>query len=246
VVTEVLAIIPARGGSKSIPCKNIKPFCGFPLIAWSIAAAKQSKQVTRVIVSTDDKEIAVTARKFGAETPFLRPARLAQDDTRDLPVFVHALEWLNKHEGYKPDVVVQLRPTSPIRPRRLVDKAVETLLSLPKADSVRGVVPASQNPYKMWRVEGKRSPMRNLLDIDGIEEPYNEPRQALPAVYWQTGHIDAIRRSTIERGSMSGEKVYPLIIDECFAVDIDTVQDWELAERLVLGGGLDIVWVGRT
>lgn len=242
---EVLAIIPARGGSKSMPRKNIKLFCGFPLIAWSIAAAKQSKQVTRVIVSTDDKEIAATAREFGAQTPFLRPTRLAQDDTRDLPVFVHALEWLDKHEGYKVDVVVQLRPTSPIRPIGLVDKAVETLLSLPNADSVRGVVPASQNPYKMWRIEGRRRPMRNLLGVAGIDEPYNEPRQVLPPVYWQTGHIDAIRRATIEKGSMSGGKVYPLIIDGRFAMDIDTPRDWERAEWFVYSGGLDMVRAGR-
>src|SRR3990172_9365646 len=102
-MTEVLAIIPARGGSKCIPRKNIRNFSGYPLIAWSIAAAKQSDSVTRVIVSTDDEEIAAVARQFGAETPFLRPAEHAQDNTTDLPVFVHALKWLAEHEGYKPD-----------------------------------------------------------------------------------------------------------------------------------------------
>ncbi len=236
---EVLAIIPARGGSKSIPRKNIRTFAGYPLLAWSIAAAKQSKSVTRTIVSTDDSEIARLARTFGAETPFLRPATFAKDTTPDLPVFVHALEWLDKHEGYRPDVVVQLRPTSPIRPIGLVDKAVKVLLRHPDATSVRGVVPAGQNPHKMWRLTGKNSPMKPLLTVEGIAEPYNAPRQLLPKIYWQTGHIDAIQPKTIQSGSMSGERIYPLIIDPRFTVDLDTLRDWDRAEWLVgrLTGG---------
>ncbi len=109
------------------------------------------------------------ARQFGAETPFLRPAEHAQDNTTDLPVFEHALKWLAENEGYQPEVVVQLRPTSPIRPRGLVDQGLEILLSHPDADSVRGVVPAGQNPHKMWRLpDGEHAPMKNLLEVDGI------------------------------------------------------------------------------
>jgi CMP-N-acetylneuraminic acid synthetase len=126
-MTESLAIIPARGGSKGIPRKNIRNFAGYPLIAWSIAAAKQSELVTRVIVSTDDEEIASVAREFGAETPFVRPAKFAEDNTTDLPVFEHALQWLAENENYRPEIVVQLRPTSPIRPRGLVDDAIRIL-----------------------------------------------------------------------------------------------------------------------
>jgi N-acylneuraminate cytidylyltransferase len=245
-MTETLAIIPARGGSKGIPRKNIRNFSGYPLIVWSIAAAKQSKSVTRVIVSTDDEEIAAVARQFGAETPFLRPAEFAQDKTTDLPVFEHALKWLAENEGYKPDVVVQLRPTSPIRPRGLVDKAIEILLAHPDADSVRGVVSAGQNPHKMWCLTDENSPMQNLLDVEGIDEPYNAPRQILPPIYWQTGHIDAIRAETILNGSMSGKNIYPLIIDSVFTVDIDNLQDWARYEHLVATGGLDMVWAGRA
>lgn len=246
-MTDTLALIPARGGSKGIPRKNIRNFSGYPLIAWSIAAAKQAKSVTRIIVSTDDEEIAAVARQFGAETPFLRPAEFAQDHTTDLPVFVHALKWLEEHEGYTPHVVVQLRPTSPIRPRGLVDRAVEILLAHPDADSVRGVVPAGQNPHKMWRLpQGENGPMTNLLDVEGIDEPYNAPRQILPPVYWQTGHIDAIRAATIRNGSMSGKRIYPLVIDPRFTVDIDNLQDWARYEHLVATGGLDMVWPGRA
>src|SRR5512134_1814031 len=126
-MTEILALIPARGGSKGIPRKNIRSFAGYPLIAWSIAAARQSACVTRILLSTDDPEIAAVAREYGAETPFLRPAELAQDNTTDLPVFEHAIQWLAQNEGYQPDIVVQLRPTSPIRPRDCVDNAVKIL-----------------------------------------------------------------------------------------------------------------------
>ncbi len=240
-MTETLAIIPARGGSKGIPRKNIRNFAGWPLIAWSIAAAKQARSVTRVIVSTDDEEIAAVARQFGAETPFLRPSELAQDHTTDLPAFAHALKWLAENEKYQPDVVVQLRPTSPIRPRNCVDKAVEILLAHPDADSVRGVVPAGQNPHKMWRLMDENSPMKNLLDVDGIDEPYNAPRQILSPVYWQTGHIDAIRAVTLLNGSMSGKNIYPLVIDSRFTVDIDNLQDWARYEYVVAAGGLEMV-----
>ncbi|GAB4485673.1 MAG: N-acylneuraminate cytidylyltransferase [Anaerolineales bacterium] len=246
-MTEVLALIPARGGSKGIPRKNIRSFCGYPLIAYSIAAGLQAQTVTRVLVSTDDEEIAAVARAWGAETPFLRPAEFAQDKTTDLPVFVHALQWLEQNESYRPDVVVQLRPTSPIRPVGLVDEAVRTLLKHPEADSVRGIVPAGQNPHKMWRLPGGiDSPMKNLLDVEGIEEPYNAPRQILPDIYWQTGHIDAIRPSAILNGSMSGSNIYPLLIDPNFTVDLDNLRDWARAEWLALNGGLSMVWPGRA
>jgi N-acylneuraminate cytidylyltransferase len=245
-MTEVLAIIPARGGSKGIPRKNIRNFAGYPLLAYSIAAGLQAKNVTRLIVSTDDEQIAAVAREFGAGTPFMRPVELARDDTTDLLVFQHALAWLAEHEGYKPELVVQLRPTSPIRPRDCVDDAVKTLLAHPDADSVRGVVPAGQNPHKMWRISGEDGAMTPLLEVAGITEPYNAPRQSLPPIYWQTGQVDAIRVGTILRNvSMTGDKVYPLVIDPRFSVDIDNLADWARYEALVYSGSLDMVLPGR-
>lgn len=240
--TEVLAVIPARGGSKGIPRKNIKLFAGYPLISYSIAAALQSQSVTRVIVSTDDEEIAAVARQFGAETPFIRPPELAQDQTTDLPVFEHALKWLKDNDNYSPDLVIQLRPTSPIRPRQCVDEAVALLQKHPEADSVRGVVPSGQNPYKMWRLTGKDQPMTPLLDLKGLAEPFNSPRQALPSTYWQTGHIDVIRPSVIlKQASMSGRMILPYLIDARYTVDIDTPFDWQRYEWLVRNGDLDMV-----
>jgi N-acylneuraminate cytidylyltransferase len=236
-MTEILSLIPARGGSKGIPHKNIRNFAGWPLVAWSIAAAKQSKLVTRVIVSTDDEEIAAVAREYGAETPFLRPSEFAQDKSTDLPVFEHALKWLEEVEGYKSEIVVQLRPTSPIRPPGMVDAAISILINHKDADCVRGVVPAGQNPHKMWRFSGKDKPMKPLLEVEGIAEPYNAPRQILPPIYWQTGHIDAIRVSTItEKHSLTGDVIYPLVIDPKYTVDIDTLPDWAKYEASVYSG----------
>ncbi len=241
-MVEVLAVIPARGGSKGIPRKNIRPFAGFPLISFSIAAGLQAETVTRLVVSTDDQEIAEVARRWGAETPFMRPPELAQDRTTDLPVFQHVVTWLAEHEDYHPGIVVQLRPTSPVRPVGCVDAAVHTLQEHPEADSVRGVVEAGQNPYKMWQIDPQTGCMLPLLSVAGIAEPYNAPRQVLPPVHWQTGHIDAIRPAAILGGSMSGQVIRPLVMDPKYTVDLDTLGDWEHAEWLVSQGGLDMVW----
>jgi len=243
---EILALIPARGGSKSIPRKNVRPLRGFPLIAYSIAAALQSRQVTRTLVSTDDDEIARIARGYGAEAPFLRPTELAQDNTTDYPVFTHALSWLKDHEAYTPELVIQLRPTSPLRPPDCVDQAIQVLLDHPQADSVRGVIPSGQNPYKMWRVNDQGQ-LKPLLELVNLREAYNAPRQALPQTYWQTGHIDAIRVATIlNKASLSGDVIYPLLMDPHYAIDIDTLRDWQRAEWIISQGDLPMVHPGNN
>ena len=243
---KVLAIIPARGGSKGIPLKNIRPFAGQPLIAYSIAAGLQANTVTRVIVTTDDEEIAEVARGCGAETPFLRPPELAQDRTLDLPVFQHALNWLAQYEGYHPDVVVHLRPTTPVRPPDLVDRSVSRLLAHPEADSVRGITPARQNPFKMWLMDGEDKPIRPLTTVSGIDEPYNSPRQILPTAYTHTGLIDIIRPATIlELNSMSGRTILPILFDPAYDADLDTPEDWIYAEQRVLHDRLKMVWPGK-
>jgi N-acylneuraminate cytidylyltransferase len=242
---EVLALIPARGGSKSIPGKNIKTLGGYPLIAYSIAAAQAAETITRVIVSTDDPEIAAVAQRYAAEVPFLRPEGLAQDDTPDLPVFQHALTWLEKQEAYRPAVVVQLRPTSPFRRTWHIDQAVERLRARPNADAIRTVCEPFQNPFKMWRIETSGL-MAPLVEI-GLPEAYNLPRQALPPVYWQTGYVDAAWRKTIlEKNSMTGDRILPLIIDPTEWVDIDSPADWRWAERLLASGELTPETLGFT
>ncbi len=240
---SVIALIPARGGSKSIPRKNILSFAGAPLIAYSIAAARASRTITRTIVSTDDEEIAQIARSYGAEIPFLRPADISLDNTPDLPVFIHALEWLKKNEGYYPDIVVQLRPTSPLRRVTHIDQAIYRLLEKPEADSVRTVIPPFQNPYKMWKIDSFGF-MNPIMQTD-FSEPYNMPRQLLPDVYWQTGYVDAAWTDTIlKRRSMTGTKILPLVIDSSDWIDIDSPDDWRRAERLLESGEISLQDLG--
>jgi len=243
---RILAIIPARGGSKGIPRKNIRLFAGHPLVAFSIAAGLQSDTVTRVLVSTDDEEIAEVARGYGAETPFLRPAELAGDQTLDLPVFQHALGWLADHEDYHPELVVHLRPTTPLRPPDLVDRAVHIMLTHPEADSVRGITPAHQNPYKMWLMESEEKPIHSLIMLPGIDEPYNALRQMLPKAYAHNGLIDIIRTDTIlKMNSMSGKTILPVLFDPSYDIDLDTAEDWKRAEERLMVARLLMVWPGK-
>lgn len=241
MVKSACVLIPARGGSKSIPGKNVRPFCGHPLLEWSVAAGLESQRVDRVIVSTDDPEIAEVARRAGAEVPFLRPAHLALDDTLDLPVFQHALQWLEEQEGYAPEAFVQLRPTSPLRPSGLVDLALGILDADPAIESVRAVTPSGENPHKMWRMAaGGR--LESLLTLPDVPEPFNQPRQALPPTYWQTGHIDVIRRPTIvQKGSLSGDRVHAVLMERELAVDLDTELDWVRGEALARGTRIPLV-----
>jgi N-acylneuraminate cytidylyltransferase len=241
--SDVLAIIPARGGSKSIPRKNIRVFAGHPLIAYSISAALAAETINRVIVSTDDPEIAEISRQCGAETPFLRPQDISQDQTPDLPVFQHALSWLADYEDYHPQIVVQLRPTSPFRRVQHINQAVYQLVQRPEADSIRTVCIPFQNPYKMWKIHSDGF-MRPLLATE-FTEPYNMPRQALPEVYWQTGYVDAAWADTLlQKNSMTGERILPMIIASDEWIDIDSPDDWRRAERLLESGEITLEDLG--
>ena len=232
----MLALIPARGGSKGLPRKNLVDFLGHPLLWWSVDAGCRAQHVARVVVSTDDDEIAACAREAGAEVPFRRPAELAGDRVTDLPVFEHALDWLADEEGYEPDLVVQLRPTSPLRPDGLVDEGIERLAADPEADSLRAVCEPANNPFKMWRLEGTY--LTPLVELD-VPEPYNQPRQALPRAYWQIGTLDVIRRRTItEDHSMSGRNILPMILPPSLAVDIDDERSLRHAEQAARDLGL--------
>ncbi|HLE16533.1 MAG TPA: hypothetical protein VI776_17460, partial [Anaerolineales bacterium] len=147
--------------------------------------------------------------------------------------------WLDENEGYQPEVIVQLRPTSPFRRTWHIDQAVARLIERPEADSVRTVCIPFQNPYKMWRI-GPDGFMRPLIEI-GAPEAYNLPRQALPEVYWQTGYVDAAWADTIlAKHSMTGETILPLVIGQDEWIDIDSLDDWRRAERLLESG--EITW----
>lgn len=233
---EILALVTARGGSKSIPRKNIIPFLGRPLIAWSVEAASRAAKVTRIVTTTDDPEIAEAAHAAGSEIPFMRPAELARDETTDHPVFVHALTWLAEHENYRPDLVVHLRPTSPLRPDGLIDRSIDKMVAHPEADSLRAVCEPANTPFKMWRIEDGW--MKPLFD-SGIPEAYNQPRQKLPAAYWQIGTLDLLRpRTVLEMNSMSGQHILPMVLPQQWAVDIDDEISLRHAERLCIALGM--------
>ena len=208
---NILALVPARGGSKGIPRKNLLMLAGKPLVAYSIEQALASRYVTRTIVSTDDAEIAEVARKYGADVPFIRPRELAHDLSPDLDVFRHALEWLRDREGYRCELVVHLRPTAPVRRVPLIEDAIEAMLRDPRADSLRSVSQPRQTPYKMWRiVDGCLEP---LLQIAGVAEPHSGPRQVLPDLYRQDGYVDIVRPHVVlELGMMAGHRVLPFIV----------------------------------
>lgn len=228
---EVLALIPARGGSKGLPRKNVLPLAGRPLIAHSIQHALDAQTITRTVVSTDDVEIAAAARSAGAEVPFIRPPELAGDLSTDLEVFRHALETL-AGEGYEPELVVHLRPTNPLRRAGRIDEAVALLAADPEADSLRSVSKPTQTPYKMWRLQG--SYLVPLLPLPGVEA-VNMPRQALPEVWSHDGYVDVVRpRTVLELGSMTGARVLPFYVDEP-VVDVDSADDLRRAEELLRG-----------
>jgi len=228
---RALGVIPARGGSKSVPRKNLHPLGGRPLIAWTIGPSLRAKRLDRVIVSTDDPQIAAVARELGAEVPFLRPGALAADDTPDLPVFQHALAALREREGYVPDAVVHLRPTQPLRTAEEIDAVVDLWVAS-GADCVKSVRLVAEHPFKMYRVAGAR--LHPYLDTEERRRRGPDvPRQGLEPVYLSAGVVDVIRRETIEDGSTEGAVVVPYFADPARYVNLDSDRDFEIAEGLV-------------
>jgi CMP-N,N'-diacetyllegionaminic acid synthase len=231
---SVLAVIPARSGSKSVPHKNILSFRGKPLLVHSVEHGLAARNVDRVVVSTDSPSYRDLALRAGAEAPFLRPPALAQDRSTDLEVFAHLLEWLDRHEGYRPELLVHLRPTYPTRRVEDVEAAVDMLEAEPGADSVRSVAPAPQTPYKMWTLRDGR--LLPLLE-SSLPEAYNLPRQDLPAIYVQNAAVDVVRSAVIlEQASMTGRRILAYVMDRF--EDVDDWRDVAAAERFAPSGGL--------
>jgi len=228
---NIIAIIPARGKSKGIPKKNITPFAGKPLIAYTIETAFQSELLDRVIVSTDDAEIASVATQYGAEV-LMRPAALAQDDTPDLPVFQHALQTLRETEGYTADIVVNLRPTCPLRNVHDINLAITKMLET-DCDSVRTVTRAKDHPY--WMMKFKGDQLLPFLDDIDIQKYYR--RQLLPDAYILNGGVDVMKAAIIEtHTNLYGTHIKGVLMPAERSVDIDTVVDVKIAEALLKGG----------
>lgn len=226
---KVLALIPARSGSKSVAHKNIRKINGKPMLAYSIEHAKASKYINRIIVSTDSEEYAAIAREYGAQTPFIRPAELATDTALDIDVFAHALDFLAKTENYVPDIIVQLRPTYPFRDVRDIDAMIEIMLEDPTVDAVRSVKKNEVVPHKMWYMgeDGLLDPL-----LKDIPEAYNMPRQQLPDTYYQNGNTDLLRpRNVTEFHSMTGKKIKGYVMREMY--DVDTEDDFSRVDTFM-------------
>ena len=216
-----------------MPNKNILPLAGHPLIAYSIAAALQMEEVMKVICSTDSKKIAQIAMEYGASVPFLRPKELAADNSRDFETFFHCLVWLKETEGFIPDLVLNLRPTSPVRYLEDIRKAIAIISDSTQIDSVRSVSEPYTTPYKMWKMDfdGQIKP---LLVLEGMTEPFNSARQELPEVWAQTGSVEVIRESTIsKKNSMSGNNIFGLKVDPHSFIDIDSQRSLDFANFLM-------------
>ena len=218
---NIIALIPARYGSKGIPLKNILKFKGKPLLAHSISYAKKSLLIQDVIVSTDSEKFASISNEFGARVPFIRPENLSGDEVQDYPVVKHAVNFLEKETKNKIDYIALLRPTSPLRPPNLIEKAYQILKNNKLGTSVRSVVPVNQHSYRQWFVNGDRM----IPAQENIFEPYNLPRQQLPKSYFQSGDIEFIKRSTLDQNTVSGDYILPLILENKDLYDIDTYED---------------------
>ncbi len=234
---KILALIPARGGSKGVPNKNIKDLGGFPLISYTITSAIESKMINRVIVSTDYKEIADISKKYGAEVPFLRPARISSDKSTDIEFVTHSLDYLEEKEKYIPDVIVLLRPTTPLREVNYIDDAIKKLLNSNMATSLRSSHLVSESPYKWFLMEdGLYTPICDKYTLDDT----NKPRQFFPEVYIPNGYVDIFKTDLIKKSnSLFGENILGYITP--IGHEIDTIDDFEYLEYQVSKKSLKLV-----
>jgi CMP-N-acetylneuraminic acid synthetase len=237
---KVLGIIPARGGSKTIPGKNIAPLAGKPLIYYTIDAANKATLLDACIVSTDDPKIAEVAKSYGADVPFLRPKKLARDNSPDIDFLKHAILWLEKHRGWNPEIVLNLRPTSPLRTSKDIDAVIDLMIKT-RCDSVRTLCsPYPHNPFKMWYFHHPKSTkIKPLLPTKHYERLGTDvPRQLLPTAYWQNGSVDATRVKFIKQGIVYGPDIRGIVIDDERSMDIDELEDLKRAEIIMKKLGL--------
>jgi N-acylneuraminate cytidylyltransferase len=233
-MNDLLVVIPARSGSKGLPDKNIRIFRDKPLLAHSIEYGRQSVPGQQIFVSTDSEEYRLIAEINGAVVPELRPAILAQDNSKDYEFMSHAMELFDSIRPGRYKYYCLLRPTSPNRPAGLIEEGYRLLKTVPGASSVRSVIKASEHPYRCWTLD------EEIIQpfVQGIHEPGNVPRQELPEVYFQSGHIEIVSRETLLGSSVSGSRVVPLLIDGDWNCDIDYEDDFLKAQELGDGSRL--------
>ena len=225
---SVLAIIPARGGSKGLPGKNIKELCGKPLIAWTIEQAKSCSDIDRVVVSTDDENISEVAKKHGAEVPFIRSAELASDTASTIDVIFHTVEWFKKHEDYHHEYILLLQPTSPLRTVKDIERAIQTLKDK-NAQAIVSVCEADHHPW--WsNILPEDSNMKDFLR----PEILNKRRQDLPIFYRLNGAIYLAETEYLyEYNGFLGPDTFAYKTPKEHSIDIDSDMDFKLASLLL-------------
>jgi len=226
-VNNIIAVIPARSGSKGVEDKNIKLLGGIPLIAYSIAAAKKSKLIDRVIVSTDSETYADIAIKFGAEVPFFRPQEISGDNSTDYEFVKHLLDWFKSNENYQPAYLVHLRPVAPLRNPKIIDEAISEFINNPEATSLRSAHEMSETAYKNFEIVGDYF---KAVGFDSFElDALNEPRQKFPKTYTPNGYADVLKTFFVLRHNrIHGNRVMPFITPRSY--EIDTEEDFEFLE----------------
>uniref|UniRef100_A0A7S1FC59 N-acylneuraminate cytidylyltransferase n=1 Tax=Noctiluca scintillans TaxID=2966 RepID=A0A7S1FC59_NOCSC len=240
---RIYAIIPARSGSKGVKGKNIRNFCGKPLMAWAIDNGLRSKYIKRVFVSTDSEEYQKVAKEHGAEVPFLRPKEISHDTATDYQLIDHFIRWMQENEpDQQPSLIVQLRPTAPCRTAESVDQAIDTFLASEEHgfDSLRSVTPADHEAFNQYFVDPREAghlvpviPVSHVKDNPNeiITEPQSVARQILPKIYWHNAYVDIIRPSTIiEQKCCMGRRCLAFHMTAADNVDIDTEEQWAAAE----------------
>jgi len=224
---SVIAIIPCRSGSKGVPGKNINLLSGFPLIAYSIAAAKMLPEISRIIVSTDSPQYAEIAKNYGAEVPFFRPEDISGDKSSDLDFMLHAMKWFEANENETPEYWMHLRPTTPLRDPKVMKDAITLMLKSTEATSLRSGHLAPESPFK-WLMKGEQNYFVGLRE-DLTPETVNLPRQSFPPVYIPDGYVDIVRRScVISSNSLHGNKM--LVFESPNCSEIDTQDDFNYIE----------------
>jgi len=228
-MTNVVAVIPARSGSKGVPDKNVKLLAGKPLLAYSIAAAQLTNSIDRVIVSTDSENYANIARKYGAEVPFLRPSEISGDNSGDYEWARHLLDWMAENEGHIPRYLVHLRPTTPLRKPTYIEEAIIRIRHDVKATALRSIQEMSETAYKSFEIEKRylKCICSGSFDIEAA----NRARQAYRKTYQANGYVDIIKTAyVIESNKMHGDRVIAFITPR--VVEVDTVDDFDYLEYL--------------
>jgi CMP-N,N'-diacetyllegionaminic acid synthase len=229
-VLDIIALVPARSNSKGIKDKNILPLGGHPLIAYSIVAAKQSSLINEVYVTTDSQKYGQISESYGATMPFLRPIEISEDISIDKEFFLHFIEWCRSKRKKIPDMIVHLRPTTPLRDFHLIDEAIQRLINNPEASALRSCQNTELTPYKMFF--NNSCYIEPCMSDNSYSESYNQPRQVFQKTYLPNGYVDIIRPAILlDTGLLHGDKI--LLNLTKMTADIDDINDYEVAKQLL-------------